>query len=227
MIKKAYFQGTEEPAPKKKKYKADKTSPVVPRNKEPLYRNYDLYETEGVDGPAKQGPGAGFYQNMGEYKSTKEFIDKKRKLSKKAQTRIELLSTLLKIAIDFSIDDQINSAPILSDSGTYARSVPGGGKTDTYLSLNDFEGKSVDQLDIGRDYSNQDNESRNDKEVPIDDATLAEFMEKYLNPPEPELFLPGGISPISDLDADNTISNKNPYFDTTNMGNNTYDKAQI
>lgn len=77
--KHGYFQGTEEPTPKKKKYKSEKAITVQPRFKEPLYRNYDLYETEGVDGMAKHGPGTGLYQNMNKYKSVKDFIDKKRK----------------------------------------------------------------------------------------------------------------------------------------------------
>lgn len=80
--KEAYFQGgggVNEPTPKKKKYKSEPALVNQPRFKEPLYDNYDLYETEGVKGPAKHSPGTGFYQNMEKYKSVSDFIKKKRK----------------------------------------------------------------------------------------------------------------------------------------------------
>lgn len=54
-----------------------------------FYKNYDLYDTEGVDGPAKQGPGAGLYQNMEKYKSVADFRKKKRrKKIKKRQAQL-------------------------------------------------------------------------------------------------------------------------------------------
>lgn len=88
-----YYQGTEEPTPKKKKYKVDPMQDHLRDKedrqvKEPLqvfYKNYDLYDTDGVDGPAKQGPGTGLYQHMNEYKSVADFKKKKRK--KKMQER--------------------------------------------------------------------------------------------------------------------------------------------
>ena len=89
MYKNSYFQGTETPAPHKKKYEVDPTQDHL-RNKEDrqvkepvrvFYKNYDLYDTEGVDGPAKQGPGTGLYQKMDEYKSVSDFRKKKRKKS--------------------------------------------------------------------------------------------------------------------------------------------------
>src|ERR1700690_127738 len=153
--KKSYFQGTEEPTPKKKKYKSEKATTVQTRFKEPLYKNYDLYETEGVDGKAKQGPGAGLYQNLDKYKSVSDFLKKKRK--KKAARRRALLSILIKQRIVFPIDDQI-SDPFLGDSGTYSDSVPIGGQLDEYLPLNDFEGKDPTPLDFGRDYTEDDEE---------------------------------------------------------------------
>jgi hypothetical protein len=79
--KTAYFQGGgggNEPTPKKKKYKAEKAILVQPRFKEPFYRNFDLYDVEGVDGKPKLGPGAGWH-HMHKYKSIKEFRDAKRK----------------------------------------------------------------------------------------------------------------------------------------------------
>jgi tRNA nucleotidyltransferase/poly(A) polymerase len=78
--KKAYFQGgggVNEPTPGHPKYKADKAIVVQPRFEEPFYHNYDLYNTEGVDGPAKLGPGAG-WNHMNEYKSIKEYLEHQR-----------------------------------------------------------------------------------------------------------------------------------------------------
>jgi hypothetical protein len=78
--KKAYFQGgggVNEPTPGKPKYKAEPAILVQPRFEEPFYRNYDVYNTEGVDGPAKYGPGAGWH-HMHEYKSIKEYLQHQR-----------------------------------------------------------------------------------------------------------------------------------------------------
>lgn len=73
-----------------------------------FYKNYDLYETEGVDGPAKQGPGTGFYQNMHKYKSVSDFIKKKRKRNSRKR-KLALLSIACDINhIDFPTDN-INS----------------------------------------------------------------------------------------------------------------------
>jgi hypothetical protein len=235
MNKKSYFQGTEEPTPKKKKYESEPRIVDQPRFVEPFYRNYDVYETEGVDGPAKHGPGAGWH-DMGKYKSIKEFLAEKRKKLKdkykaddswvqdsgkltkkdpKMQARASLLSRFVKIAIDFPIDDQIND-PILGNSGTYSDSVPIGGQLDEYLTEPDFEGKSADQLDFGRDYA----ESEKTGPVNVD-----KLIEKYLNPKETDLYgLPDGIDPEEDLDADKTVNNSNPEYGTTDSGNTLYDK---
>jgi hypothetical protein len=78
--KKAYYQGgggVNEPTPGKPKYKADKAITVQPRFVEPFYRNYDLYDVEGVDGPAKHGPGSG-WNHMNDFNSVKEFLDFRR-----------------------------------------------------------------------------------------------------------------------------------------------------
>ena len=210
--KKAYFQGTEEPSPKKKKYKSEPAPVVQPRFKEPFFRNYDLYDT-----PGEHGPGSG-YHHMLEFKSVKDFLNNRRKKTKgkykaKKQARSILLNRLIKVAIDFPIDDQISS-PILVDSGAYSDSVPIGGQLDEYLTLPDFEGKSVDQLDFGRDYTEDE---QVDKDLDFDD-----FIEKYLNPAEPSLYgLPDGISPPEDLDAP---SDENPQYGTTDSGSTIYNK---
>jgi hypothetical protein len=79
--KKAYFQGgggVNEPTPGKKKYPVEPAIVVQPRFKEPFYRNYDLYDTEGVSGPAQHGPGSG-WNHMDEHESIQEFLEFRRK----------------------------------------------------------------------------------------------------------------------------------------------------
>lgn len=79
--KKGYFQGgggVNEPTPGKQKYHVDKAIVVQPRFKEPFYRNYDLYDTEGVSGPAQHGPGSG-WNHMAQHDSIKEFLAFRRK----------------------------------------------------------------------------------------------------------------------------------------------------
>lgn len=70
--------GVNEPTPGKKKYKSDTAIVVQPRFVEPFYRNYDLYDVEGVDGPAKHGSGSG-WSHMNEHKSVKDFLEFRRK----------------------------------------------------------------------------------------------------------------------------------------------------
>lgn len=250
----AYFQGgggANQPTPKKKKYKSDRAIVVQPRFKEPLFDNYDLYETEGVDGPAKHGPGAGFYQNMDKYKSVGDFINKKRKRNKskyksddsyiedngsitkaekrsnKIARRMMLLislaeNSIAKTAIDFPIDDQIGSEPILGNSGTYADSIPIGGQLDEYLTMPDFEGKGPEKLNHGRDYV--DDEEAGDEKFTEMESLLAE-LEGTINPAEPSLYgLPDGILPKEDLDAP---SDPDPDYGTTDSGNTFYSNMWI
>lgn len=204
----SYFQGTEEPTPKKKQYKSDPTEHSQPRFKEPLFRNYDIYDT-----PGEHGPGAGWH-SMQNYKSISEFLAARRKKlkdkykePKKSKARLNILSKLIKVAIDFPIDDQVT--PILGDSGSYSDSAPIG-ILDNTLPLNDFEGKSVDQLDFGRDYTQDE----------IADEKLNDLEDKYISPAQPSLYgLPDGILPKEDLDAP---SDEKPFHGITDSGNTTY-----
>jgi hypothetical protein len=185
----AYYQGgggVNEPTPKKKKYKSEVAIVMQPRFKEPLFKNYDLYDVPGVDGPAKHGPGEGLYQNMSKYKSVNDFLNQKHKRNKhkyksddsyiqddgsitksqkksnKIARRMMLLSCLVKTAIDFPSDD-LGSDPILGESGSsYADSIPIGGQLDEYLTMPDFEGKSPDKLDFSRDYTEGNNKKPSD-----------------------------------------------------------------
>lgn len=169
----AYFQGgggVNEPTPKKKKYKSDPALVMQPRFKEPLYKNYDLYET-----PGEHSPGAGFYQNMEKYKSVKDFIEHKRKRNQHkykaddswkqddgsitkspngTKARASLLSKLIKHAIDFPIDEYFEKDNIDSENGgSVGQANLTGGYLDKYLPEDDFEGKPPTSLNFGRDYS--------------------------------------------------------------------------
>lgn len=127
----------------------------MPKDKDPnhtyprppvFYRNYDLYETEGVDGPAKQGPGTGFYQNMHKYKSISDFRKKKRK----EKARKKKLA-LLRIACDCNLID--------FPSDTIQNTIPFDGVTPISMldSMNplptDGEGHTVNKVY----YGNKDN----------------------------------------------------------------------
>lgn len=244
--KKAYFQGgggVNEPAPKKKKYKSDKAIVVQPRFKEPFYRNYDVYDPPGFE----HGPGAGWhsmdqYKSVSEflkhrrkklkdkYKADDSWIEdteeNRKERIKKMKTRARMFNKLIKIAnkvytdvnlIDFPIDDQINSSPIIGDSGTYSDAVPIGGQLDEYLTLPDFEGKLPSQLDFGRDYV--EDEKSND--------LIDKLEKKYLSPKENGLYgLPDGMNE-EDLDADKTVNHINPEYGETDSGNTLYDKTWI
>lgn len=224
MLKKSYFQGTEEPKPKKQQYKPEKRIVDQSRFKEPFYKNYDLYDV-----PGEHGPGAG-WSSIQNYKSIQEFLKARRKkmkdkykaddswieedgkISKKrAERRKELLSIFVKTAIDFPIDEQISN-PILGDSGTYSDSVPIGGAGDEYLPNYDFGGKSPEQLNFGRDY---EEEAKN--------ARLEKLLNKYVS--EPDLYgLPDGILPKEDLDHP---SDEGTEYGTLDSGSTMYDKMWI
>lgn len=244
--KKAYFQGgggVNEPTPKKKKYKSDPAIVVQPRFEEPLYRNYDLYNV-----PGKHGPGAG-YHDLTKYKSVSDFLkDKRKKLKDKykaddswiqddgshtkenpdkksrMKARASLLAKLTKTAIDFPLDEY--SEPGLSNDtsdNSVAQSNIIGGYLDKYLPENDEEGKQPTALNFGRDYVPQTCEYC--KKPKIDVTFNCEHCGKGgpLVPKEsPLLGLLDGIVPNEDLDADKTVSGKNPEYGTTNVGNIPY-----
>ena len=214
----SYFQGgkgVNEPAPKKKKYKSDPTDFVMSRFENPLFRNYDLYNV-----PGKHSPGTGVYHEKN--KSVKDFLKKKKKKLRrnKIKLRAHFFNKIIKQAIDFK-NDHIHYLPILdNNSGVYSNSVGIGGHLDEYLPLYDFENKSPDKLNFGRDY---DKEIHNYKR-----NLMKKIIEKILNPKEPELIgISNGFEPESELDADFTTNEINPYYGTTDLGILIYDNMWI
>ncbi len=186
--KKAYFQGgggVNQPTPKKKKYKSDPAIVVQPRFEEPFYRNYDLYDT-----PGKHSPGAGWH-SMQKYKSISEFLEAKRKkmkdkykaddswiqdsgeITKKnpgKKARAKLLQQIIKLGIDFPIDEQIEST-IDHDGDLSNPSMPiGMGRAPAAY---DEEGRGPTSLD----FAHQEPESS----IPADEDLIDLLTEKYLN----------------------------------------------
>jgi hypothetical protein len=241
----AYYQGTEEPSLHKKKYKSDRAVLVQPRFKETFFKNFDYAESEGVDGPAKHGPGTGLFRNMEKYKNVKDFLKKKRERNKdkykaddsyieddgsltknKIAKRINYLRNLIKTAednnsIDFPIDEQIKSDPILGDSGTYSNSVQLGGLTDQYTLGPDFEGNLNTYLPYGREHTKDDTDLSLEQ---IDELKeiLKSLKNKSLTPKDTELY---GLPQGSNLWEESDILSDNPnYYGTTDSGNTLYDK---
>jgi len=184
-----------------------------------FFKNYDLYETEGVNGPPKQGPGSGFYQNMDKYKSVSDFRKKKKKLMKKR--KLALLSVILKNAIDnnsidFPIDDSITGIP----PGSAGENVDGtpyagfGGRSDFY----DKRNPETSEIPVGEDLMSPDSDELVMKKAP------AAINQMALQPGEsPIMGLPDGQKPIEDQDNNRNRTNK--YFGTSNEGRNIYDSV--
>lgn len=213
----AYFQGgggkdgVNTPTPKKKKYKSDPAIVNQPRFKEPFFRNYDLYDT-----PGEHSPGAG-YHSLQKYKSVSEFLAAKRKKLKdkykaddswildsgeitksnpdNKKARAALLNRIIKTAIDFPIDDQIEpelAGPSVSDNSVGQANLIGG-YLDKYLPEDDFEGKPPTALDFGRDYVG-DKEPK--KGLKIED--IEKLLDQYLS--HGTFGLPDGVDmPDGDL----------------------------
>jgi hypothetical protein len=218
VYKKSYFQGTEEPTPKKKKYKSEPKLIDQPRFKEPFYRNYDLYDVDG-----EHGPGAG-WNSMHKFKSVKDFLDARRKklknkyvadpqyvhddgsIKSKAIARSKLL---IKIAIDFPLDNYSSPETESPDNPVAAANYIGG-FSDKYLPNNDPEDKSSDKLNFSRDL---------DEKAPIN---LEKLLTKYINPGNSALLgNPDGVDDDA-KDATQTNDNSNPYYGTTDSHNDTY-----
>lgn len=233
--KNAYFQGgggVNKPEPKKKKYKSDPAIVVQPRFKEPLYRNYDLYNV-----PGEHGPGAG-YHDMEKYKSVSEFLKAKRKKLKdkykaddswilddnsktkknpNIEARAAIFDRIIKTAIDFPIDDQVSMISL--DEEMLPKS---------HLSVvhvipeQDLAGLSPDALNFGRDHDHKAEPAKHHEDI------LQKLFNKYLSPSETDLFgLPDGIDPNSDLDAEQTKQVDEPFAGKSDIGTNIYEDKRI
>jgi len=153
--------------------------------------------------------GKGLYQEMsdGKVDSVKEFREEGNH-GPAAIMKKDINNT------DYPIDDQINSEPITVENEPYGGLVGLG----PYFPENDFEGKTPEQLDFGRDYT-EDAEFL----ASLTEEDLKELIEKYLTPDETGLFgLPDGVDPDGH-DADQTNNGKNPYFGVSDEGRQMYE----
>lgn len=120
-----------------------------------FYQNYDLYETEGLDGPPKEGPGAGLYSNMSKYKSVADFIKQKRKRKNKMLKRRKALLQAILIATAEESTDENNIEDPTEELDNYAIPVPASdinsiGLVDNMYPGTDLEDKPVTNLYYGR-----------------------------------------------------------------------------
>jgi hypothetical protein len=168
----------------------------------PLHKNYDY--------------GEGFYQNMQDYKSVKEFLKKRKKKNKKSSLRTKILKVLLKHAIDFPVDDSFKDPIQLEENNSIQTALPMGGLTDEYLPENDNEDKMPTTLNFGEDYQNDGSE----------EETIEDFLSEVNTSESPLLGLPDGLD-SEDKTADKTISNRSSDYGTTNSGNTLYDKVSF
>jgi hypothetical protein len=120
--------------------------------------------------------GTGLYENMGKYKSVKDFEEHADKGPGAFFTDDN--------AIDFPMDEYIDpdiSAPEPTniDGGNPAGEANLiGGYLDEYLPENDFEGKMPTNLDFGRDYVGEDG---NEQSSPVDLKSIENLLNKYLS----------------------------------------------
>jgi hypothetical protein len=222
-LKKAYFQGgggVNQPEPKKKKYKVEPKILDQARFKEPFYHNYDAYEVEGVSGEPKLGPGAGWH-HMDKYDSIADFLKDKRKHMKnkyvaedfyvednsknykervkKMKTRASIFNKIVKIALDFQLDEYSSPETYSGDGGLVGANIVGGLSSRT--PENDPDNKSKDALNFAQNLDDgSDPENLNN----------IEEMFAILQPSSHGTFgLPDGVDmPDEDL-MPNNISNPN------------------
>lgn len=122
-----------------------------------FFKNYDLYETEGVDGPAKQGPGTGFYSNMGKYKSVSDFLNKKRKIQKRKLAFLQIIASIdldENMIVDHT-EDQTTTIPYQAEPATiglYDNMYPRQDLVEEKPIVNQFSGRIETH---NMDYNNQ------------------------------------------------------------------------
>ncbi|HWZ21351.1 MAG TPA: hypothetical protein VNW06_01785 [Cytophagaceae bacterium] len=155
--KSGYFQGgggENEPTPGKPKYKKEPLKKDDTKARGLLFRNYDLYNTKGVDGPGKvKTPGTGLYQHMNEYKSVSDFRKKKRK---KAMLYRQM-ALLTAVAEPESVKEKKYKDSNNIDANEDVTPIPISpaevspiGMLDGIYPKEDLDGKSVENLYYGR-----------------------------------------------------------------------------
>lgn len=128
-----------------------------------FFNNYDYGED------SESGPGTGLYSDLDNYKSVKDFLEKKRKEKSNIKKR-----AFIKESIDFSLpSDNCISDPSL---GLMDNVNPPGGMVDPYVTLPDEEGKGVWDLNIGRDLESKDSKISHPNEEIMSFLTGSSFL---------------------------------------------------
>lgn len=215
--------------------------------------------------------GTGFYENLEHYKSVRDFIEHTplgRNHGAKIKPEWERAKDVNHI--DFPVDEDINHDSLIRpEEGQYQppRLVGPSGTDDrtaqpsntgydspqieftspqiagehSYTPLEDFDGRSDDALNFGRDYDDEAapvgrtwdeafvddvNEEMQEKEWDLDRlAAKYDSNEDFdmLNPAETEIYgLPDGVQPDA-KDPDQTIQNENPYTGISDISRQMYE----
>jgi len=164
--------------------------------------------------------GKGLYSNLDKYDSVKDFRKKDHGPSALMNKDVN--------NIDYP-SDSLNSDPIIGDSGSsYLDSIPISYQ-ENYTQLPDADDKTKSNLNFGEDLVNTLSQDRSHLNNKID---LDKLEQKYIDPDEIGLIdildenglfgLPDGVD-HEGHDADQTISNQNPYYSTKNEGRQMYE----
>lgn len=166
--------------------------------------------------PKTAGPnydlGKGLYSNLDKYDSVEDFREKGPHGPGVLMSKIKDVNN-----IDFPIDDQIGSDPIVGNSGSsYFDSVPIS-YMEGYTDLPDQDNKPESNLDFGEDLTDETSPNRG-----FNEENLKYLMDKYLTSTETGLFgLPDGIEQEGH-DADRTEQIEQPYTGTSDIGTQMY-----
>ena len=163
---------------------------------EPFKTNYDTY-----------GPDSGWHQ-MHNFKSIQEFLKHKRKRrAKKIKKLQQRIDWLFKKAIDFQIDDQMNSFIETEHSN------PAAGLLTLTLPEVDFENKDPSELNFGRNYDSEEIESTdvvNEESFTPNPAPLFGLSDT-LSDEGDTMIDPMDAAQYGGTNSGNTIYNKVPY----------------
>lgn len=146
-----------------------------------LFRNYDLYETEGVGGKDRApSPGAGLYQNMQKYKSVSDFLKKKKKRKRQQRKMALLLAIAFPELVEgkkFKSDENDMQDPYEDQDITPLAPISPAevapiGMLDGIYPKSDLDGKSIENLYYGRLETH---------EYAADDGTIGDTVRKHVD----------------------------------------------
>ena len=118
-----------------------------------FFRNYDLYNTEGVDGsPKNPTPGTGLFHDLGKVKSVKDFLNKKKKEQKRRKMAL-LMAIVYPESVEnkkYASQDPYEDQDITPLAPISPAEVAPIGMLDGIYPKSDLDGKSIENLYYGR-----------------------------------------------------------------------------